>query len=251
MTRLVSRALSALALSTTLAGAQHALPDAQDLFRRHLTALGGADVLRAQRPRYAKGTLEIAAQGISGTIDMWTSPAGKLLAVASMDGIGEIRSGFDGTTAWSIHPLTGPVVLTGRQRDQLIERADPLFELHLDRYVASATTVEHTQWEGKPCFRVQLRSPQGESYQLLYDAESGLLAGAVRTIESPAGPLESHTAISDYRSVDGLKLAAKFVQRIMGIEQVITFTAFSTAPFDSAVFAVPAAIQALRASSAR
>src|SRR3546814_3894623 len=49
--------------------------------------------------------------------------------------------------------------------------------------------------------------------------DSGLLIGSVQTTESPMGPMESTTLLSEYKDFGGRKIPTKLVQSSMGQEQ--------------------------------
>ncbi len=85
----------------------------------------------------------------------------------------------------------------------------------------------------------------GEEYWEFYDAETGLVGGVIRGQATAMGELETTTVVSDYQEYDGVLMPTKVVQRVMGMEQIVTTTAVDSDPFDAAVFALPAEITAL------
>src|SRR5687767_3450527 len=70
-------------------------PDARAVLARFVEATGAAK-LPSQPGFHLTGTLEIPAQGLRGTIEVWHAiPSGRILQVLTLPGIGEMKSGFD------------------------------------------------------------------------------------------------------------------------------------------------------------
>jgi hypothetical protein len=69
--------------------------------------------------------------------------------------------------------------------------------------------------------------------------------GNERTQASPMGEVPTTTVLSDYKDFDGLLAATKTVQRIMGVEQVITIAEVTNMELTDDVFALPEEIKAL------
>src|SRR5688572_33411000 len=105
------------ALLATPAAAQQ-LPAAKDLHDKHVKAMGGTDVIKRHTMLHLTGNFEIPAQGLSGTLEIWGVAPDKMLSIQDIPGVGTIRSGYDGTVAWSINPMSGASLLTGKQVDQ-------------------------------------------------------------------------------------------------------------------------------------
>src|SRR5881392_1947690 len=80
--------------------AEATLPDARTIVDRHLKAVGGREVILAHKSMHATGTLSVPASGMSGPVQIYGSAPNRVLVKASIEGIGEIVDGFDGTHAW-------------------------------------------------------------------------------------------------------------------------------------------------------
>jgi hypothetical protein len=245
---MIRRAL--LAATTVFAAldarAQEPLPSAAAIHARYLEALGGRTAIAAQTNVRLLGRIEVPAQGISGTIEIATATPPRIFSRIVIPGMGEILSGFDGTTAWSINPAMGPMVLSGRAREQMEQQADLHLPLHLDRWVDSMKVLGAVEFSGKPTYEVQVWLRTGENFREYYDRETGLLVGVSRTQASPMGDLPATSVLDDYRDVGGVRMAGTIRLTVMGIEQVIRVDSVSLAPIPDSVFALPAAIAALR-----
>ena len=95
--------------------AADALPDAREIINRHIQAVGGRDAILAHKSMHAIGTLSVPASGIGGPVEIFGATApDRVVVKTTVTGIGEIAEGFDGSHAWSVSPMTGPM-LQGRQ----------------------------------------------------------------------------------------------------------------------------------------
>jgi hypothetical protein len=191
------------------------------------------------------GRLEIPAQGIGGDMEVFAAPPNKLRSNIELPGLGSIKVGFDGDVAWSINPAVGPMVLDGMMLNQMRQQADWNAALHPETYIASMETVEKTDFDGHTCYKVKIVTIWDEEYFEFFDVDSGLLVGNERTQASPMGDVPATTLISDYRQVGDLLIAMKTVQRVMGMEQIITITVVEAVEIEDSVFALPPEIEAL------
>ena len=246
------RSLSLLLLGGALtlvpaasASAQDALPSGREVINRYIEAIGGREAILAQPGRHVFGKFQIPAQGMGGQLEIYAQPPNKMLARVTIDPIGEIRNGYDGTTGWSVNPMVGPMVLDSVQLRQLRQQADVYSSLYPETQIASLETIGQETFEGKACYNVKVTTTWGESYSEYFDTATGLQVGSRRTQESPMGPMETVTIMSDYRDLDGLMAPFRQVVRTMGIDQVITVDSAKSGTIPDSVFALPPEIQAL------
>lgn len=230
-------------LATPVAAQQ--LPAAKDLHARHVQAMGGADMIKKHAMLHITGNFEIPAQGISGTMEIWSIAPDKMVTVQDIPGVGAMKSGYDGTVAWQINPMTGASVLTGKQLDQLKQQADLHAVLNTDKYIQSMETVEKTSFDAKDAYKVKVVTRTGEEYFEFYDATTGLNVGMTRNIESQMGPIEATTMIGDYKDVDGQLVPMKMRQSAMGMESIIVFNKVEFTGVDPTLFELPKEIKAL------
>lgn len=221
------------------------LPAATTIIERYVEAIGGIEAVEAQKARHLTGKIEAPSQGLSGDVEIVTAPPNKFRFTVVIAGLGEVRSGYDGTTGWLIHPAFGPMVLEGRMLQQTRQQADMRSMLHPERFVKSVETVERTEFDGRDCYKVKVMTQWDEEYFEFFEVESGLLAGSIRKQASPMGDIEATTALSDYQELDGLLLPTRTVQTTMGIEQVVTIDNIETVELEADAFALPAEIRAL------
>ncbi|MCI0437276.1 MAG: hypothetical protein L0271_27120 [Gemmatimonadetes bacterium] len=245
-TSLVRSTMAALVAVTTAAVPVSAqdLPDAKSLLDRHIQATGAGAFLSVAGMR-TTGTFALPSMGASGNLEMIQARPNLMLMTVNIAGLGEIRSGFDGTNGWSLNPMEGPRILTGKELAQLRDDADFAASLRDASLVASMETVEKTQAAGRDCFKVRMTWKSGRETFDCFDAENGLLIATWQTAETAMGPVDATLIYTDYREFGGVRIPTRTTQQVMGQEFVITVDSVDFAAIDSARFKVPAEIEAL------
>lgn len=225
--------------------AQESLPPARTIIERHVTEMGGRAAVLAHSSMRMTGTISFPGAGISGSLEAFAAKPDKALVKMNIGGIGEAAEGFDGTVAWSLSPMTGPMLSQGKELEQKKFDADFYGELRqADRY-ASVTTVEKTTWEARPSYKVKLvRHDGGEEFEY-YDVESGFRTGREFTRETMMGQVKIQQISADYKKFGDLMHPATTKVSAMNIQQVITIVSVEYDKVDPAVFELPAAIKTL------
>jgi hypothetical protein len=221
------------------------LPPAREILDRHVAAIGGAEAIRARSSSKATGKVEITSMGLEGTVEIFSAKPNKALLRTELPGLGQIVRGYDGTIGWSINPLTGPMLLQGRELEQTAFDADFYGELRASSRYSSIETVEKTQFEGRSCYKVKLVRAGGEESFEFYDVETSLRTGVVRPQESEMGSTMVTSVETGYRRFGPLLVPTTLHQRIMGTSQTVTLEAVEFDTVDPEVFALPPAIRAL------
>lgn len=237
--------LFAFVLLSSRGFAQDALPPARDIIARYIEATGGRDAMTRHTSRRAVGRIRMPAQGVEGDVEILAARPDLMRMRMTLPGIGEIQSGYDGTIGWSVNPLTGPMLLQGKLLEQTRAEADFDSTLHGDKQFKSLETVERTTFEGRPAYKIRAVRVTGDEDFEFFDAENGLMLGAIVTRETPMGPVKATHVTTEYKEFAGQKVASTIVQRLMGTEQVITITSMEFDTVEKSAFAPPPAIQAL------
>jgi len=243
---LLSASLYAQAPAKTAPAATAAaeLPSARELVDRHVKAIGGRDAILAHKSMHATGTLTVSASGITAPVDLYGAAPDRVLLRSSIPGIGEVVDAYDGTHAWSINPMTGPTLKTGKEFEQTKLDADFYSELR-DPKKYTLKTVEKTAFDGRDCYKVSVKRTDGSEDFDFYDVATGLRAGSINTRETPMGPLTVSNIEGGYKKFGSLTQATTLKQTMMGIEQTIALTSVEYDNVDLSVFDPPAVIKAL------
>jgi hypothetical protein len=221
------------------------LPSASNVIARYVEAIGGREAVLKHASRRAVGTFSMPGQGINGTVELVAARPDRFLLKVVLGGLGELQTGYDGSIGWMLNPITGPMVLEGKQLQQLRFEAEFDAALHEPSGFTALETVERVDFEGRPAYKVRALRKSGEDDFEFFDVETGFLVGSIVTRESPLGSVKATNLMADYRAFDGLKIPTRQVQRAMGAEQVLTITSVEFGGVDASSFAPPAAIRAL------
>lgn len=241
-------AVAALVLTSGPAGsAQSAttLPAGPAILARHIEAIGGAEAYRAVRSVHARGRLEIPAQGIVAAFELFTARPARMLYRVTVPGVGRIENGYDGAVGWSINPISGPEVLTGRQLEEAAEDAWFDGPLHESERIRDVTTLGEAFFDGRPAWRVRVVFRTGREQIEYFDVETGLQIGSEASRATPQGIVPTVNVLRNYQKFGSLLQATTFVQRAMGFEQVVTLTSCEYDRVPDTTFDLPPAISAL------
>jgi hypothetical protein len=227
------------------AQAPASLPPAKDLIAKFVTATNATAVMAKHQSVKTKGKFEMAAAGVSGDLEIAQARPNKTMLRITVPGVGTIEQGFDGTTAWSINPMQGPRIMSGKELDAVREEASFGASSRQGPNVASAETIEKTEMNGESCYKVKLVWKSGRETFDCYSVASGLLIASMAKQESPMGTVDVTNLISDYKDFGGQKIATRLTQQVMGNEQVLIINTVDYDAADPAAFEMPASIKAL------
>jgi hypothetical protein len=183
--------------------------------------------------------------GVTGAIEIYGAKPNRSLLKISIGGVGEVKEGFDGRYGWNLSPITGPMLLEGKQLEE--KRFDAEFhgELQPDARYASMTTLEQTEFEGRQCYKLRLERKIGGQDIEFYDVETGLKAGSITTRETQMGTVTGTTVETEYRKFGNLLHPTTLRSKIGGLEQVVTITTVEYDNVPLSVFELPMEIKAL------
>ena len=261
--RRLSRALAAVCVVTFVPGASAqttapapqaaqkpadtaALPSARSIIDRHIAAVGGRQAMAAHKSHKVRGTLSIPANGMSGSLEILAARPNKTRMRMSIPGVGDVEEGFDGTRGWSVSPMTGPMLTTGQELEDRKFDSDFDGDLRDESRYEYIKTVEKTTFEGRPVYKIALKRKGGTTEDIeYYDVETGLKAGGEATRNTPMGAVAVTSIQSDYKKFGDLMMPTVLRPKMMGIEQVITFTSVEHDVVEADAFEMPAAVKAL------
>lgn len=215
-----------------VAAAQTLTPD--ELIEKHLTAIGGREALARLTTRKATGTISVSTPmgDLSGPLEMTAKAPNKMRAEMRIDltavgGPGEMvmTQMFDGTAGWSLNSLQGDTPLSGDQLESARHNHFPSPLLKYKDLGAAVAVQPNEQIEGKDAYVLLLTPKTGPAERLFFDAASFLLVRTTSTLDTPQlGTVEQVSDLSDYRTVDGVKVAFLMKQQAGGQNIVLAFT---------------------------
>jgi hypothetical protein len=213
--------------------------DPHEILEAHYEAIGGLERLGSEETRYLEATVSIF--GLEGTVKEWQQ---KPIRKRQEVDLGVLRqtTGDNGEYAWAVD-TNGKLQI---QKDEQtlskreVEKRIALFE-HLDResqhfdLALGGTEEVNGVW----CYVVRMTNTINEDVRTYYIGKDNFLM--YKSILKEAEH-ESHTLFSDFRDVDGLRIA--FQQDIellpIGQKQVLTIVRYESNPeIDQALFEPP------------
>ena len=246
LTHAARRGLAALAivLIVPLSTAAQDLPDASEVVDRYVQAMGGRDRLLAHQNSRSAGSFSMPAAGMSGQLVVLSAP-GRVLQRVDIEGYGSSVSGYNGEVGWSMDPNLGPRLLEGKELEALKEGATIEAALRSAEAYDVRETMERTEMNGEPCYKVRFVSKAGRETVDCFSTETGLRVGTTAAQETPMGELEVVTLFSDYQAFDGIPTPTRITQQIYGNEQLLTIDSVEYDVVEDAEFDPPPAIRTL------
>lgn len=220
------------------------LPSARSIIDRHIAAIGGRAAVLSHSSTRATGEFSVASAGMKGTLEVFAAKPDKSLVKINIPGVGEVVEAYNGKHGWTMSAMTGPMLLEGKQLEDKKFDTDFHSDLQDGRY-ESMTTLEQTDFDGRPCYKLRLVRKGGSEDFEFYDVKTGLKAGRIATRETPMGTVTGTSVETDYKKFGSLLVPTTVKNTMMGVQQVITV---STVEFDTvkpSVFEPPAQIEAL------
>ncbi|HKI45875.1 MAG TPA: hypothetical protein VKA08_11145 [Balneolales bacterium] len=229
---------------STEESAANGLPLPSVLFKKHIEAVGGEQLLLAHTTKTIQGKMSIKAMGIEGDLLVIAAAPNNIMTTIGLGQYGQSRSGYNGTIAWSMDPMSGNRILKGEALQQMIKRADFYGnDVHLGKGAVKQETVGIVTFGEDKQFKVLLVNADGEESYLYFSKESGLLSGMDSMELSMTGKVPTQTRLSNYVETDGIKTAHRITSSQNGVLTIIEIDSISYSTLADNAFALPAEIQ--------
>ena len=229
MKRISSAILCAALVAAMPAGAAD-LPSPEDIFAKYVEATGGAAAYGKLKNQVTDATFALPDMGMEGPM-VTTVAAPNTRTIITFDAFGTVDSGVTDGVAWSVNPMEGSKILEGDEAAVAV--AGVAINPFLDFKGEAKTTGEEKVGE-EDCYKVEIDGV-GSSF---FSKESGLLL--------KTDTAQGSAALSDYKEVDGIKIAHMTV--ISGGQMGFEITVISVkhnVDLDADTFTVPDDIKAL------
>ena len=217
--------------ATTLVIGQD-LPSGESVVQKHIEIAGGQAAFDKIENRYFKATMEIMNAGIEFEIETFAAKPNKLLVVLEADAIGKVEQGVDGEIAWSLSDMQGPVIeegvaLENKLRDSLFDRI-----IYWKQAYQSAECKAIETIDGREYFKVvftpkpyKSENSEGAEPSILivyFDKETYLPGKIESNVVTEAGTIDVVAYLSDYKTVDDIKIPHKTQVELAGQTRVMT-----------------------------
>ena len=219
------------------ASGSSALPTVSQLLKNFVDALGGASAIAAIHSRVQTGTATFA--GKSSPVQVFTKSSNKRAFVRHL-AEGDSSTVFDGRSAWLTFPGHRSRDLEGSAVDDLRMDADLQLPLHLPQFFPDLRIEYPETISGRQAYALYAIRDGHPIAKFYFDEQSGLLVRLARYGASAFGDNPTQTDYSDYRDVDGVKVAFHLVLSEPQATTVIQFSRVEqNRPIDEGVFVRP------------
>jgi len=221
-----------------------ALPTAKQIIERYGQALGGRDAILQHKSSTTRGTFKIERLNLVADVVIYAKP-NKRLEKTTFPGGGVMLSGFDGEIAWENHPMLGPKIIQGDERESVRRDADFYYALDELAWFRSMETVGVEEFESQPCYHLKGINNWGKENEHFYDKATGLLAGYCFNSEWRGGPSVTIEVFDDYKKFDGVLVPTRTATKSPAGTDVVMISSVTFNDVDDSVFALPDKVRAL------
>lgn len=216
------------------------LPTVDQVLAKYVEAIGGKAAIEKHTSRTSKGSFEIPAMGLNGTLQTFEKAPNMTATFIELAGVGGINIIFNGKQAWQQDPMTGLREMTGAELATTKIEAEFYGALKMKDLYKTIVVKSKEKVGSAEAYLVEATPAEGSPVKLYFDATSGLLVRRESEQESPQGKMPTELLLEDYRVVDGVKMpfvvktstpAMAFVIKLEDVKHNVTI--------DDAKFAKP------------
>jgi hypothetical protein len=237
--------LASACLLAACAASAADLPSGEGLLQKYIDRSGGAEAYAKAKNMAMSGTVQMPAQNISGTVEIYEEGE-KSYTAMEFAGIGKIEEGYDGKHGWQNSVLQGPRLLEG---DELVsaKRAAQLSLLTSWRDIyKSAETIGSEDINGKAAWKVTMTPKEGKPETFYFDKESGMLVRIAAVFSTALGEISTDSTMADFRQVEGILTPFVMTEKAMGQNIVLKFNSIGyNVTMPNGRFDLPEAVQAI------
>jgi photosynthetic reaction center cytochrome c subunit len=179
-----------------------ALPAAQAILDKYLTAVGGAEAVQKVRTQVQTGNIEVSGQKFP--IEVYSQAPNKRISTSHMGPNASVTA-YNGETGWLSTPNGIRQMSAAEQKAASID-AQLYFPVWLPKAYPECKATAGDEIDGKRTYLVSATGPDQLPLNMYFDQQSGLLVRLIRYAETPLGRNPTQIDYADFRAVDGLKL---------------------------------------------
>jgi len=216
---------------------------------RHIRAVGGEDAIRSAEFITIRGTFEIGAANFVGRVTSMRAHPPRLVTRLELGPMGVLVQGYDGSTAWTVHPASGPALLEGSAGTSMARNADIQSDLHYERDFETIEFLGDDEFKSEPVFAIRLVDHDGTETIEYFAQGSGLRLGVRGTRLAGEDTVPYSISLSAYEEYGRLKLPMKTVETVGQQAITVNIEDVSLERIEEDVFDAPDAVLALTESA--
>jgi len=206
------------------APAKATLPAADQVLNHYIEATGGRDAWKKITSRVSKGTVDVPAMNLSGTIELHEKAPNEMIATVTIAGNDFVQA-YDGKVAWSNDPQNGLREMSDGELDETRRDSDFYRPLEIKNLYPKIAVTGLEKIGEHDTYVLEARNSEGaEAEKMYFDTQSGLLVRDISQRHMGDDVSSVQVDLSDYRIVDGIKLPFSMHQLAGGNEFTITMS---------------------------
>jgi len=217
-----------------------AMPTVDDILDKHVKAIGGKEAIEKVTSRAIKGSFEIEAMGMTGTLEMNAKAPNKAWVKIDIPGFGVVNNAFDGAKGWDSNPMTGLRELSGTELAAMKRRSDFHAQINYKKHYSKMEVKGKEKVGSSETYVIEATPAEGGPEKLYFDINTGLMVRHDMEVEGPQGKMATESYMDDYKVVDGVKVAHTVKQVNPMFAMTMKFTEIKTnVEIDEAKFNKP------------
>ncbi len=215
-------------------------PTVDEILDRYVKTIGGKEAVQKHTSRAIKGSFDIEAMNLSGTMELFMKAPNKSAAIVVLPGVGNFNEVFDGEKGWAADPMQGLREKGGAELAATKRRSDFYTEINYKKHYTKLEVKGKEKVGSSEAYVIEGTPAEGAPEKLYFDVNTGLLVRHDFEAETPQGKMNTESYFEDYKEVDGVKMAHTMKQVNPMFSMTMKFTEVkNNVPIDDAKFAKP------------
>lgn len=216
-----------------------------ELHKKALDAIGGEANWRKLTSRVVEADLDLENQGVKGKSVSWSKAPNKAASETTLTALGKtIATGwdyFDGTGGEQVYSFSPAEKYTGKRLDDARLGADFYGPLDWTTNYKRVAVTGTAKINGEEAYVVDFEPKAGTAFKEYYSTKTFLLLkrDGVEVSSTSSQQIPFSVTFSDYRDVDGVKLAFRTVTNSISNGDIVTVltSVKHNVPVDDKIFA--------------
>ena len=194
----------------------------KSILDNYVQAVGGRDAVTRINTRVMKGRLDLSGARSEARFEKYAKAPNMSLTVMKGDSIGVRKLGWDGHTAWALSDRKGTPDPSPKELAALADEGDLYRDIKLNEHYPQMRVAGRGSVGGREVYILEATSRFGVADKLYFDAGNGSLIRRDTWRTNASGLVQAEIYFSDWRDVDGVKLAFKITERRADATYVFT-----------------------------